>query len=128
MGARKGKLWFYLFLLEFIQESRCTYNSTVSQSVCKLLRFSLTHFWQKFGESNVFQKKFLPKKCYTLWVWKKEKFLYITHLMIHSVEIIWTKTVHVWTITFLGKNWHYCVKSKKKVKKHLISRNFSGPD
>ena len=62
MGARKGKLWFYLFLLEFIQESRYTYNSTVSQSVYKLLRFSLTHFWQKFGESNVFTKEIFDKK------------------------------------------------------------------
>ena len=73
MGARKGKLWFYLFLLEFIQESRCTYNSTVSQSVYKLLRF--THFWQKFGESNVFQKKFLPKK-YSVSVEKGKIFVY----------------------------------------------------
>ena len=84
-----------------------------------------------FGKNLVkvtfLQKKFLPKKCYTLWVWKKETFLYIMHLMIQSVEIIWIKTVHVSTITFLGKYWHYCVKSKKKAKNSLISRNFSTP-
>ena len=42
---------------KFLPKMRKTKGTTSTQLVWKLLRFSLTHFWQKFREINDFTKE-----------------------------------------------------------------------
>ena len=106
------------FCKKSVRENFCHFHISYRYfnwyTVWKLLRFSLTHFWQKFRESNVFTKEL---------IWGNIFFVRLNFSLFHTewycahclkAEITWIQLF--WLLL-------YCTRTKRKSK--LISRNIS---